>query len=72
MMKELESLKAIAGSQLAELHNTLRDEREQKHIYKQQLDHRIEQVWRHGRRRISFGTLVSFSRNPAVIWIRYV
>ena len=44
MMKELESLKAIAGSQLAELHNTLRDEREQKHIYKQQLDHRIEQV----------------------------
>ena len=44
MMKELESLKAIAESQLIELHNSLRDEREQKHIYKQQLDHRIQQV----------------------------
>ncbi|UJR31357.1 hypothetical protein I4U23_018852 [Adineta vaga] len=43
MMKELESLKAIAESQLIELHNSLRDEREQKHIYKQQLDHRIQQ-----------------------------
>jgi hypothetical protein len=43
-MKELESLKAIAESQLIELHNNLRDEREQKHIYKQQLDHRIQQV----------------------------
>ncbi|CAF1193571.1 unnamed protein product [Rotaria sp. Silwood1] len=43
MMKELESLKAIAESQLIELHNNLRDEREQKHIYKQQLDHRIQQ-----------------------------
>ncbi|CAF3734565.1 unnamed protein product [Adineta steineri] len=42
-MKELESLKAIAESQLIELHNNLRDEREQKHIYKQQLDHRIQQ-----------------------------
>ncbi len=46
MMKELESLKAIAESQLIELHNSLRDEREQKHIYKQQLDHRIQQVFR--------------------------
>jgi hypothetical protein len=45
MMKELESLKAIAESQLIELHNSLRDEREQKHIYKQQLDHRIQQVF---------------------------
>jgi hypothetical protein len=45
-MKELESLKAIAESQLIELHNSLRDEREQKHIYKQQLDHRIQQVFR--------------------------
>lgn len=44
MMKELESLKSIAESQLIELHNNLRDEREQKHIYKQQLDHRIQQV----------------------------
>lgn len=44
MMKELESLKAIAESQLIELHNSLRDEREQKHIYKQQLDHRVQQV----------------------------
>ena len=44
MMKELESLKAIAESQLIELHSSLRDEREQKHIYKQQLDHRIQQV----------------------------
>ena len=44
MMKELESLKAISESQLIELHNSLRDEREQKHIYKQQLDHRIQQV----------------------------
>lgn len=44
MMKELESLKAIAESQLIELHNNLRDEREQKHIYKQQLDHRVQQV----------------------------
>ncbi|CAF4769710.1 unnamed protein product, partial [Rotaria socialis] len=43
MMKELESLKAISESQLIELHNNLRDEREQKHIYKQQLDHRIQQ-----------------------------
>ncbi|CAF0768921.1 unnamed protein product [Rotaria sordida] len=43
MMKELESLKGIAESQLIELHNNLRDEREQKHIYKQQLDHRIQQ-----------------------------
>ena len=43
-MKELESLKSIAESQLIELHNSLRDEREQKHIYKQQLDHRIQQV----------------------------
>ena len=43
-MKELESLKGIAESQLIELHNSLRDEREQKHIYKQQLDHRIQQV----------------------------
>ncbi|CAF3860515.1 unnamed protein product [Adineta steineri] len=43
MMKELESLKAIAESQLIELHNNLRDEREQKHIYKQQLDHRVQQ-----------------------------
>lgn len=43
MMKELESLKFIAESQLIELHNSLRDEREQKHIYKQQLDHRIQQ-----------------------------
>ena len=45
MMKELESLKGIAESQLIELHNSLRDEREQKHIYKQQLDHRIQQVF---------------------------
>ncbi len=45
MMKELESLKAIAESQLIELHNSLRDEREQKHIYNQQLDHRIQQVF---------------------------
>jgi len=44
MMKELKSLKSIAESQLIELHNSLRDEREQKHIYKQQLDHRIQQV----------------------------
>ena len=44
MMKELESLKSISESQLIELHNSLRDEREQKHIYKQQLDHRIQQV----------------------------
>lgn len=44
MMKELESLKSIAESQLIELHNNLRDEREQKHIYKQQLDHRVQQV----------------------------
>jgi hypothetical protein len=44
-MKEVESLKAIAESQLIELHNSLRDEREQKHIYKQQLDHRIQQVF---------------------------
>ena len=44
MMKELESLKAIAESQLIELHNNLRDEREQKHIYKKQLDNRIQQV----------------------------
>ena len=44
MMKEIESLKGIAESQLIELHNSLRDEREQKHIYKQQLDHRIQQV----------------------------
>ncbi|CAF1669602.1 unnamed protein product, partial [Adineta ricciae] len=43
MMKELESLKSISESQLIELHNSLRDEREQKHIYKQQLDHRIQQ-----------------------------
>ncbi|CAF3763609.1 unnamed protein product [Rotaria sp. Silwood1] len=43
MMKELESLKAIAESQLIELHDNLRDEREQKHIYKKQLDHRIQQ-----------------------------
>ncbi|CAF1621389.1 unnamed protein product [Adineta ricciae] len=42
-MKELESLKSIAESQLIELHNNLRDEREQKHIYKQQLDYRIQQ-----------------------------
>lgn len=42
-MKELEALKGIAESQLIELHNSLRDEREQKHIYKQQLDHRIQQ-----------------------------
>ena len=46
MMKELESLKAIAESQLIDLHNNLRDEREQKHIYKQQLDHRVQQVRR--------------------------
>lgn len=45
-MKELESLKAIAESQLIELHNNLRDEREQKHIYKKQLDHRIQQVFK--------------------------
>ena len=43
-MKELESLKSISESQLIELHNNLRDEREQKHIYKQQLDYRIQQV----------------------------
>ncbi|CAF1560705.1 unnamed protein product [Adineta ricciae] len=43
MMKELESLKSISESQIIELHNSLRDEREQKHIYKQQLDHRIQQ-----------------------------
>jgi len=45
-MKELESLKAIAESQLIELHNSLRDEREKKHIYKQQLNHQIKQVFK--------------------------
>jgi hypothetical protein len=44
MMKELESLKAIAESQIIELHNNLRDERKQKHIYKQQLDEQIQKV----------------------------
>ncbi|CAF0878574.1 unnamed protein product [Rotaria sordida] len=43
MMQELKSLKSITESQIIELHNNLRDEREQKRIYKQQLDHRIQQ-----------------------------
>jgi hypothetical protein len=48
MIKELECLKTIAETQIIELHNNLRDEREQKYIYKQQLDHRIQQVNRYG------------------------
>jgi len=44
MIKELESLKAIAESQFIELHDNLRDERKQKHIYKQQLDNQIQNV----------------------------
>jgi hypothetical protein len=44
MIKELESLKAIAESQLIELHDNLRDERKQKHIYQQQSDDRIQKV----------------------------
>lgn len=64
-MKELESLKSIAESQLIELHNNLRDEREQKHIYKQQLDHRIQQV-PNLHSLLSFISLL-FSRNLSVI-----
>ncbi len=44
MNKELQSLKTIAESQLIELHNHLRDERKEKHIYKQQLDNQIQKV----------------------------
>lgn len=44
MMKDLESLKIIAESQLIELYETLRDERKQKYIYKQQLDDYTQKV----------------------------
>jgi len=70
MMKELESLKAIAESQLIELHNSLRDEREQKHIYKQQLDHRIQQVFLIENFSLHFFFLLL--RNLFEIWIQYV
>ncbi len=43
-MKELEYVKTIAESQLIELNDNLRDERKQKHIYKQQLDDQIQKV----------------------------
>jgi hypothetical protein len=43
-MKELEDVKTIAESQLIELHDNLRDERKQKHIYKQQLDEQTQKV----------------------------
>lgn len=72
MMKELESLKAIAESQLIELHNSLRDEREQKHIYKQQLDHRIQQVFYSKILFFSLSSFFSFQRNLFEIWIVYV
>ncbi len=71
MMKELESLKAIAESQLIELHNSLRDEREQKHIYKQQLDHRIQQVFQAFLSLFSLSSFL-FQRNLFEIWIHYV
>lgn len=43
-MKEIESLKIIAESQLIELHDSLRDERKQKRVYKQQLDEQMQKV----------------------------
>lgn len=73
MMKELESLKFIAESQLIELHNSLRDEREQKHIYKQQLDHRIQQVHiRLNRIDSLFINVLCVHRNLFEILIHYV
>jgi hypothetical protein len=71
-MKELESLKAIAESQLIELHNNLRDEREQKHIYKQQLDHRIQQVFFIENKISQFELFFFLQRNLFEIWIQYV
>jgi hypothetical protein len=70
-MKELESLKAIAESQLIELHNSLRDEREQKHIYKQQLDHRIQQVFK-TKKNFFLSFHFFYSRNLFEIWTHYV
>jgi hypothetical protein len=70
MMKELESLKIIAESQLTELHNNLRDEREQKHIYKQQLDNRIQQVYISPDGALTFHVFIY--RNLFVISILYV
>lgn len=43
-MKDLESLKTIAESQITELHETLRDERKQKHSYKLQLNEYKQKV----------------------------
>jgi len=59
-MKELEYVKTIAESQLIELNDNLRDERKQKHIYKQQLDDQIQKVKQQQQLRNSYSCFGSF------------